>query len=135
MFQPQRHRLLGRIDSRPVRGSPERVRRLAEGSAASSNRKLLGAQRQPQARATTTPIKHLVVIFDENISFDHYFATYPRATNTDGTSFSAAKGTPWVSTTWCRRTFTAQTTRTPIHRTRLGRSPGGHVRSEPQLSA
>jgi len=30
---------------------------------------------------TTTPIKHLVVIFDENISFDHYFATYPNATN------------------------------------------------------
>ena len=23
---------------------------------------------------TTTPIKHLVVIFQENISFDHYFA-------------------------------------------------------------
>ncbi len=30
---------------------------------------------------TTTPIKHLVVIFGENISFDHYFATYPNATN------------------------------------------------------
>jgi len=26
---------------------------------------------------TATPIKHLVVIFDENISFDHYFGTYP----------------------------------------------------------
>jgi len=24
---------------------------------------------------TTTPIKHVVVIFQENISFDHYFAT------------------------------------------------------------
>ena len=31
--------------------------------------------------ATTTPIKHVVVIFGENISFDHYFATYPYATN------------------------------------------------------
>jgi phospholipase C len=30
---------------------------------------------------TTTPIKHLVVIFGENISFDHYFGTYPNATN------------------------------------------------------
>jgi phospholipase C len=30
---------------------------------------------------TTTPIKHLVVIFGENVSFDHYFATYPNATN------------------------------------------------------
>ena len=29
--------------------------------------------------ATTTPIKHLVVIFQENVSFDHYFATYPKA--------------------------------------------------------
>ena len=26
---------------------------------------------------TATPIKHLVVIFDENNSFDHYFGTYP----------------------------------------------------------
>src|SRR5947209_7378323 len=25
--------------------------------------------------STTTPIKHLVVIFQENVSFDHYFAT------------------------------------------------------------
>jgi phospholipase C len=24
---------------------------------------------------TATPIKHLVVIFDENVPFDHYFAT------------------------------------------------------------
>ena len=28
-----------------------------------------------------TPIKHLVVIFQENHSFDAYFATYPRALN------------------------------------------------------
>ena len=28
---------------------------------------------------TTTPIKHLIVIFQEKISFDHYFATYPYA--------------------------------------------------------
>lgn len=34
--------------------------------------------------ATATPIKHLVVIFPENISFDHYFATYPHAANTEG---------------------------------------------------
>ncbi len=24
-----------------------------------------------------TPIQHLVVIFQENVSFDHYFGTYP----------------------------------------------------------
>ncbi|MBV9315036.1 MAG: alkaline phosphatase family protein [Pseudonocardia sp.] len=46
---------------------------------------------------TTTPIKHVVVIFDENISFDHYFGTYPKAANTDGTPFTAAPGTPAVN--------------------------------------
>ncbi|WP_103886292.1 phospholipase C [Actinacidiphila yanglinensis] len=43
--------------------------------------------------ATASPIKHLVVLFDENVSFDHYFGTYPKAANTDGTSFTAAPGT------------------------------------------
>jgi phospholipase C len=42
---------------------------------------------------TTTPIKHLVVIYDENVSFDHYFGTYPRAANTDGVRFTADPGT------------------------------------------
>jgi len=45
---------------------------------------------------TATPIKHLVVIFDENITFDHYFGTYPFAANTDGTQFTAQSGTPTV---------------------------------------
>ena len=44
--------------------------------------------------STVTPIKHVVVLFDENISFDHYFATYPKAANTDGTKFRAARNTP-----------------------------------------
>src|SRR5580693_4646534 len=30
-----------------------------------------------------TPIKHVVVLFNENVSFDHYFGTYPTAANTD----------------------------------------------------
>jgi phospholipase C len=34
--------------------------------------------------ATATPIQHLVVIFQENVSFDHYFGTYPNATNPKG---------------------------------------------------
>jgi phospholipase C len=46
------------------------------------------------AQRTATPVKHVVVIFDENVSFDHYFGTYPKAANTDGTKFTAAKGTP-----------------------------------------
>jgi phospholipase C len=46
---------------------------------------------------TSTPIKHVVVIFDENESFDHYFGTYPYAANTDGTPFYAKPGTPTVN--------------------------------------
>jgi phospholipase C len=34
--------------------------------------------------AQTTPIQHVVVIFQENVSFDHYFATYPNAANGAG---------------------------------------------------
>ena len=45
---------------------------------------------------TATPIKHLVVIFQENVSFDHYFGTYPTAANTTGQPFTAAPGTPAV---------------------------------------
>jgi phospholipase C len=48
----------------------------------------------PVAVAPSTAIKHVVVIFGENISFDHYFGTYPRAANIDGTPFTAATGTP-----------------------------------------
>jgi phospholipase C len=44
------------------------------------------------------PIRHLVVIFDENISFDHYFGTYPNATNPSGEPrFQALPGTPSVN--------------------------------------
>jgi phospholipase C len=50
------------------------------------------------APATATPIKHLVVIFQENVSFDHYFATYPVAKNLPGEpQFTAAPGTPSVN--------------------------------------
>src|SRR5216684_3290041 len=45
--------------------------------------------------STATPIKHLVVIFQENISFDHYFGTYPNAQNNRGeTPFHAKRNTP-----------------------------------------
>ncbi len=47
---------------------------------------------------TTTPIKHVVVIFQENISFDHYFGTYPNATNPKSEpKFKAKSGTPTVN--------------------------------------
>jgi phospholipase C len=47
--------------------------------------------------ATATPIKHVVVIFQENVSFDHYFGTYPTAANTSGQTFTAKPGTPQVN--------------------------------------
>jgi len=51
----------------------------------------------PAGAQTTTPIEHLVVIFQENVTFDHYFGTYPKATNTDGHPFTAKAGTPTVN--------------------------------------
>jgi phospholipase C len=53
-----------------------------------------GASAAQATVSTSTPIKHVVVIFDENVSFDHYFGTYPDAADTDGTPFTAAAGTP-----------------------------------------
>ena len=42
---------------------------------------------------TATPIKHIVIIFGENRSFDHYFGTYPNALNPAGEPhFSRASG-------------------------------------------
>ncbi|WP_031409208.1 alkaline phosphatase family protein [Thiomonas sp. FB-Cd] len=54
-------------------------------------------QRRPAALPTATPIRHLVVIYNENVSFDHYFATYPKAANPKGEpAFHARPGTPGV---------------------------------------
>ena len=57
---------------------------LAAGVSAPAVSTAAGAPRPKVASATTTPIQHLVVIFQENVSFDHYFGTYPNATNTSG---------------------------------------------------
>jgi phospholipase C len=47
---------------------------------------------------TATPIKHIVVIFGENESFDHYFGTYPNALNPKGEpQFHALRGTPSIN--------------------------------------
>jgi phospholipase C len=47
---------------------------------------------------TTTPIRHVVVIFQENSSFDHYFGTYPTAANPPGEPpFTAFAATPTVN--------------------------------------
>ncbi|MBV9792431.1 MAG: alkaline phosphatase family protein [Actinobacteria bacterium] len=58
---------------------------------------------------TSSPIKHVVVLFDENESFDHYFGTYPYATNTDGTTFKAKKGTPSVNGLYTKITSSGPT--------------------------
>lgn len=75
-------------------------RALRKGAALSSVAALLGTSlpaAAAQGSETTTPIQHLVVIFQENVSFDHYFATYPVAANTDGTPFFARNDTPAVN--------------------------------------
>jgi len=47
---------------------------------------------------TATPIEHLVVIFGENISFDHYFGTYPYAVNPPNEpKFVPTSNTPTVN--------------------------------------
>ncbi len=56
------------------------------------------ASRPGHGSGTATPIRHLVVIFDENVSFDHYFGTYPYAANLPGEHpFIARPGTPAVN--------------------------------------
>jgi phospholipase C len=50
-----------------------------------------------QGHLARPDIKHVVVIFQENASFDHYFGTYPDAANVDGTPFMAKVHTPTVN--------------------------------------
>ena len=46
---------------------------------------------------TATPIEHLIIIFQENVSFDHYFGTYPYAVNLNGeVPFYASANTPSI---------------------------------------
>jgi phospholipase C len=53
----------------------------------------VGSERGGQQR-----IQHVVVIFQENVSFDHYFGTYPNATNPAGEpAFTPRPGTPSVN--------------------------------------
>ena len=48
--------------------------------------------------STETPIQYVVVLFQENVSFDHYFGTYPAAANPKGQPpFRAAENTPTVN--------------------------------------
>ena len=59
---------------------------------------VLPAFAEKHGGSTATPIQHLVVVFQENVSFDHYFGTYPNATNPPGEpQFHAKLGTPTVN--------------------------------------
>ena len=50
------------------------------------------------ASAPATPIRHLVVIFQENVPFDHYFGTYPYSANPPGEPrFTPRPDTPAVN--------------------------------------
>ena len=56
---------------------------------------LAGAKTSNTASNVGQPIQHVVVIFQENVSFDHYFGAYPNATNPKGEpAFYAFPGTP-----------------------------------------
>ena len=57
-----------------------------------------GDRDEADSYTTKTPIKHVVIFFQENVSFDHYFGTYPFATNPAGESvFHARPNTPRVN--------------------------------------
>jgi len=57
-----------------------------------------GQQQDWDHGSTRTPIRHVVVLFQENVSFDHYFGTYPHAQNNQGeVPFYALPLTPTVN--------------------------------------
>jgi phospholipase C len=58
----------------------------------------LAAGASAKSKPPSMPIEHLVVIYQENVSFDHYFGTYPNATNPAGESvFMPSANTPTVN--------------------------------------
>src|SRR6202020_996815 len=85
----------------------------------------------PTPTTASAAIKHVVVIFGENISFDHYFGTYPNAANTGGTSFTAAAGTPTNINNYISNPTLL--TANPNQSFPPRPQPGRHRRSGPQL--
>jgi phospholipase C len=64
---------------------------------ANANEKHVSTEKHA-SQQTKTPIKHVVVIFGENVSFDHYFGTYPHAANPAGEpKFVPKPNTPSVN--------------------------------------
>jgi len=59
---------------------------------------LIAGYADAAAPKTATPIAHVVVLYQENVSFDHYFATHPKALNLPGEpTFHATANTPSVN--------------------------------------
>jgi phospholipase C len=77
-----------------------KLHNFAQGSSngGGSNSLLASAAVVDYSQTSTTPIRHLIIIYQENVSFDHYFATYPNAINLPGElHFSASPSTPSVN--------------------------------------
>ena len=72
------------------------------GAAALSLPALSGAAAAPSGSGarTATPISHLVVIFQENVSFDHYFGTSPHALTPPGQPAFTARPDCSPSPSW-----------------------------------
>jgi phospholipase C len=78
------------------------------------------------AVATATPIKHLVVIFSENESFDHYFGTYPTAVNAEGEpAFTALPNTPSVNNLLNNGLITTNPNALPTSPNAMGKTVNG----------
>jgi phospholipase C len=70
----------------------------AAGAALVSTTAVIIAAQTPAPASPAVAIQHVVIIFQENVSFDHYFATYPHAANLPGeTPFTPLPGTPPVA--------------------------------------
>ncbi len=76
----------------------------------------IGLERRPSA---TTPIRHVVIVIQENRSFDNFFATFP---NADGTLTGRAAAMPSDERKYCRENglpVIAKPTSVPLKKTDL----------------
>ncbi len=88
----------GALAAAPPSAVKHHKRFQARGYARPHARKVRSGSAPADGVQTATPIKHVVVIYQENVSFDHYFATYPFATNRRSEPrFAARPGTPTVN--------------------------------------
>ena len=97
----------------------------------------VGAQAERRNEAdnsqTATPIKHVVVIFQENVSFDHYFGTYPHATNPNGSPAFPCHGATLPAVNNLLTGGLLDENPNSAQPFRLDLTPGGNLRSGPRL--